>query len=332
MGVDLTGYSLAAPITTPNMFGLVGADKGITHLKGDICDLPTLERAISDAKPELIIHMAAQALVRASYDAPVANYATNVMGTVHLLDAVRRCPSVRAVLVWTSDKGYENREMLWGYREPDPMGGYDPYSSSKGCAELVASAYRRSYFHPHKYAEHGVAIASARAGNVIGGGDWAQDRLVPDAMRAWIGKTTLEIRNPNATRPWQHVLDPLHGYLQLSQQLLGKDAVHFADGCNFGPHSDRERSVEHMLTVLAGKWGAPPPIWRQAVSTENPHEANYLRLDCTKARSLLKWRPNYTLEQALTMTAEWYKIYQANGDLHALTLQQIDDIVHRSGI
>jgi CDP-glucose 4,6-dehydratase len=208
------------------------------------------------------------------------------------------------------------------------MGGYDPYSSSKGCAELVTSAYRRSYFHPHKYAEHGVAIASARAGNVIGGGDWAQDRLVPDAIRAWIAQTTLEIRNPQATRPWQHVLDPLHGYLQLCQQLLSTQAAHFADGWNFGPNSDSERSVQHVLTILAEKWGASEGAWSIKTSAENPHEANYLRLDCSKAHQMLKWRPTYTLHQALTMTADWYKTYQAKGDLRALTMKQIDDLAH----
>lgn len=328
MGAHVTGYSLAEPVSSPNMFDLTHAASAMTNLQGDIRDLPALENAIINAKPELIIHMAAQALVRASYEDPIGNYATNVMGTVHVLDAARRCKSVRAILVVTSDKCYENREQMQGYSEADAMGGYDPYSSSKGCAELVASAYRRSYFNPQKYAEHGVALATARAGNVIGGGDWAQDRLVPDAIRAFIKGETVEVRSPTAIRPWQHVLEPLSGYLQLSQQLLGDNAAAFAEGWNFGPHEESEQPVEHILDLLTGKWG-PDAQWRKTPDVANLHEAHYLKLDCTKAHEQLKWQPSFRLEQALELTADWYKAYQNKNDLRALTLAQIDILMNK---
>ncbi len=325
MGAKVTGFALAPP-TQPSLFELARVAEGMTSLTGDIRDAEALGKAMRDAQPELVIHMAAQSLVRASYDDPVGTYATNVMGTAHVFEAVRGCSSVRAVLSVTSDKCYENREWMWGYREHDAMGGYDPYSSSKGCAELVTSAYRRSFFNPQDYAAHKVAVASARAGNVIGGGDWAADRLVPDAMRAFLGNAALEVRNPRSIRPWQHVLEPLNGYLQLCQQLLGDQAATFAEGWNFGPHSESERPAQDLLAITQKLWGEGA-IWTDVGNASQPHEAHFLRLDCTKARVALHWQPLYRLEQALALTVEWYKAYQAKADLRTLTLRQIHDLM-----
>ena len=245
LGADVTGYALDPP-TTPSLFAVARVGAGMRSIINDIRDAETLAQAMREAQPEIVIHMAAQPLVRYSYQAPVETYATNVMGTVHLLEAVRQTDSVRAVVNVTSDKCYENREWVWGYRENEPMGGYDPYSNSKGCAELVTAAYRNSYFNPAQYSQHGVALASARAGNVIGGGDWAEDRLIPDILRAIAAGEAVNIRSPHAIRPWQHVLEPLSGYLLLAQRLIEDGPAH-AEGWNFGPSEEDARPVQWIV-------------------------------------------------------------------------------------
>src|SRR5664280_393355 len=277
-GADVTGFALAPP-TTPSLFDRARVGDGIRSIEGDIRDLDVLTRAVAEAKPGIIIHLAAQSLVRASYDDPVGTYATNVMGTVHLLDVVRRAESVRIVIVVTSDKCYENREWLWPYRENEPMGGKDPYSNSKGCAELVTSAYRTSFFN----GASSPRVASVRAGNVIGGGDWAKDRLVPDLVRAFQSATPALIRNPGATRPWQFVLDPLAGYLKLAEALWNDGG--FAEGWNFGPYDADVRPVRWIADRLAGAWG-DGAAWRTEAG-ENPPEAVSLKLDSSRARTLL---------------------------------------------
>jgi CDP-glucose 4,6-dehydratase len=265
--------------------------------------------------------LAAQSLVRTSYLDPVGTYSTNVMGLVHLLEAVRTCRSVRAVLIVTSDKCYENREWLWGYREEEPMGGYDPYSSSKGCAELVATAYRRSYFLPERYAEHRVAIATARAGNVIGGGDWSEDRLIPDFMRAVVARKELLVRSPHAVRPWQHVLEPLLGYLILAEQLLVAGPT-VSEGWNFGPHDHDARPVSWLVDNLAKLWG-DSARWRLDDKV-HPHEAHYLKLDISKARARLHWAPRWSLTDALGRVVDWYRAQQDGQDMRKICLGQIE--------
>jgi CDP-glucose 4,6-dehydratase len=275
---------------------------------------------MATAVPEIVIHMAAQPLVRDSYRLPVETYAINVMGTVHLLEAVRACNSVRVVVNVTTDKVYENREWIWGYRENEPMGGYDPYSNSKGCSELVTAAYRSSYFNPHDYARHGVAVATARAGNVIGGGDWASDRLIPDIIRAILAGEKVLIRNPGAIRPWQHVLEPLSGYLLLAQRLYDSGAA-YAEGWNFGPEDEDARPVEWLVRKLCELWGEGAAY---AIDDgEHPHEAHYLRLDCAKVRHRLGWAPHWSLEDALQSIVAWTRVYRQQGDLRAECLRQI---------
>jgi CDP-glucose 4,6-dehydratase len=265
--------------------------------------------------------MAAQPLVRYSYANPVETYATNVMGTVHVLESIRKLDSVRAAVVVTTDKCYENKEWEWGYRENEPMGGHDPYSSSKGCAELVTSAYRESFFNPDKYAQHQVAISSARAGNVIGGGDWSQDRLLPDALKAFESNQPLVIRNPLATRPWQHVLEPLSGYLVLAQALY-QDGIAFNGAWNFGPRDEDVRSVQYVVDLVIKDWGGDAS-WHQDPSG-NPHEAHLLKLDCSKARQLLNWVPQWNLEHAIMQVTKWHKAYRQQLNMRDFSLQQIN--------
>lgn len=276
---------------------------------------------MADARPEIVIHLAAQSLVRRSYLNPVETYATNVMGTVHLLEAARRSDSVKAVLIVTSDKCYENREWVWGYRENDPLGGHDPYSNSKGCAELVTAAFRNSFFNGQSAGQR-AALASARAGNVIGGGDWAEDRLIPDIMRRWLDGRSVLIRNPHAVRPWQHVLDPLGAYLLLAEKLYAEGA-RFAESWNFGPRDGDARPVSWVVERCRSLWG-DGAMWERD-QAEHPHEAHYLKLDCSKARAELGWEPRWNLEQALAATVEWYRAYQSGADLRQLTLRQIED-------
>lgn len=320
MGAKVTGYALA-PNTIPNFFEVaqVEGDLEKSHI-ADIRDLEKLQQAMADAKPEIVIHMAAQPLVRYSYINPVETYATNVMGTVHVLESVRTLESVRAVLVVTTDKCYENKEWAWGYREIEPMGGKDPYSNSKGCAELVTSAYRQSYFPPEKFSKHRVAIASARAGNVIGGGDWSEDRLIPDAIKAFEAKEALMIRNPLATRPWQHVLEPLSGYLVLAQ-VLHQEGTTFDGGWNFGPRDEDARSVQEVINLLIKNWSSPVS-WVQD-QNEQPHEAHSLKLDCSKARQYLGWAPKWSLEQAIENITQWQQAFRQQNNMREMSLKQI---------
>ena len=319
MGAQVVGYALAPP-TNPSLFKVAEVGKGMTSIIGDIRDLEHLRTVFAEHRPEIVFHMAAQPLVRYSYIEPVETYSTNVMGTVNLLEAVRGTDSVKAVVNVTSDKCYENREWVWGYRENEPMGGYDPYSSSKGCAELVAAAYRNSYFHPEKYKEHGVALASARAGNVIGGGDWADDRLIPDIMRAISGSRPVVIRNPHAIRPWQHVLEPLSGYLRLAQKLYEEDSA-YAEGWNFGPNDEDAKPVQWIVERLTKAWGEDAG-W-VLDGGDHPHEAHYLKLDCSKAKARLDWHPRWHLEETLGAIIEWHRTYRDGKDMRELTLHQI---------
>lgn len=319
LGAELTGYALPAP-TQPSLFEIARVAEGMTSVIGDVRDAAALTQAMRAAEPEIVIHMAAQPLVRYSYAEPVETYVTNVMGTVHLLEAVRQCPSVRAVVNVTTDKCYENKEWVWPYRENEPMGGHDPYSSSKACAELVTAAYRASFFHPDKYDQHRVGVASARAGNVIGGGDWAADRLIPDILTAYAQGQPVVIRNPHAVRPWQHVLEPLRGYLILAERLYREGAA-FAEAFNFGPRSDDAQPVQWIVQRLAALWGDAAK-W-QVVAGDHPHEATLLKLDISKAAQRLDWRPALHLEQALSLTVDWARGLQRGADARALTLDQI---------
>ena len=320
LGAHVTGYSLA-PDTEPNLFGRANIAQGMNSQVGDIRDLAAMQAAVKAAKPEIVIHMAAQALVRYSYVNPVETYATNVMGTVHLLEAVRQTEGVKAVVIVTSDKCYENKEWNWGYRENEPMGGYDPYSNSKGCSELVTSSYRNSFFNPDDYAKHGVAIGSGRAGNVIGGGDWAQDRLIPDMMRAIAAGQSVLIRSPHAIRPWQHVLEPLSGYLALAEKLY-TEGVTYADGWNFGPEDSDTQPVKWIVERLTSTWGAGAS-W-ELDKNPQPHEATFLKLDCSKARSQLGWHPQWNLATTIDNIVEWYKAAHQGADMRSLTLSQIN--------
>jgi CDP-glucose 4,6-dehydratase len=325
MGAQVVGYALAPP-TNPSLFETAEVANGMTSIIGDIRDLEHLRKVFAKHQPEIVIHMAAQPLVRYSYIEPVETYSTNVMGTVNLLEAVRSTESVKAVVNVTTDKCYENREWAWGYRENEAMGGYDPYSSSKGCAELVTAAYRNSYFHPEKYKEHGVAIASGRAGNVIGGGDWADDRLIPDIMRAIIAGKPVNIRNPQAIRPWQHVLEPLSGYLILAQKLYEEGGA-YAEGWNFGPNDEDAKPVQWIVEKLTQSWGESAS-W-VLDGGDHPHEAHYLKLDCSKAKSRLDWHPRWHLDEALGAIVSWQKAYNSGQEIRVVTLNQIQNYLNQ---
>ncbi len=318
-GAVVRGYGLD-PSTADNLFTEARIGSVIEDVRGDIRHPASLEPALHDFAPEVVFHMAAQPLVRYSYDDPIGTYETNVIGTARVLDAVRRTPSVRAVVSITTDKCYENKEWLWGYRETDPLGGYDPYSSSKACAEIVSAAYRQSYFPVARLSEHGCAVATARAGNVIGGGDWSMDRLVPDLVRGFLSGEPVRIRRPQAIRPWQHVLEPLHGYMLLAERLLTHEA-RYATAFNFGPGDDDAQPVGWIVERMTRFWGGNAS-W---VLDPDPgvHEAGYLKLDASRARAELGWQPRLRLEQALLWLVEWYKQWQSGADMHAVSLQQI---------
>lgn len=320
MGAHVVGYALQPP-TTPSLFETACVAKGMVSVTGDVRDFDHLRSVIAEYAPQIIIHMAAQPLVRYSYSNPIETYATNVMGTVHLLEAVRQVGGVKVVINVTSDKCYENQEWLWGYREFEPMGGHDPYSNSKGCSELVTSAFRKSYFNSTDFHSHGVALASVRAGNVIGGGDWAEDRLIPDIIRAIVQDRPVMIRNPHAIRPWQHVLEPLSGYLVLAQKLWEQGRNH-AEAWNFGPMEDDAKPVAWIVERLAEIWG-DGASW-DIDQAEHPHEAHYLKLDCAKAKTRLGWHPRWNLEQTLQHIIAWYKAYQGKADMREFTLRQIE--------
>ena len=321
LGAEVSGFALEPP-TEPSMFEICGIGEKIHSVTGDIRDRNGLENALLKAEPEIVFHLAAQPLVRVSYDRPAETYETNVMGTVNLLDAIRRCPSVRAVVVVTSDKCYENTESSSGYRETDRLGGYDPYSSSKACQELVTSAYINSFFNTAEYSRHGVAIATARAGNVIGGGDFAQDRLVPDIIRSIISGEQLRIRYPRAVRPWQHVMEPLFGYMTLAQKLY-TDGPAYSGAWNFGPDQGSIKTVEWIVGRLLDYFGRE---YGYVADTENnPHETNCLMLDSAKAKQLLGFRPRLDIEKALEKTAYWTTAFLDKADMMRVTLEQIDE-------
>lgn len=317
LGAKVTGYAME-PETQPNLFDLARVAEGMaSHVIADIRDAKILAAALTAAQPEIVLHMAAQPLVRHSYVDPVGTYATNVMGTVHLLEAVRMTAGIKAVVIVTTDKCYENREWHWGYRENEPMGGHDPYSNSKGCAELVTQAYRDSFF---RSSSNGPAVASARAGNVIGGGDWAADRLIPDLIRGACEKREVALRNPQAIRPWQHVLEPLGGYLTLAEKLYEQGNA-FAEGWNFGPYEADAKPVGWIADRMVALW--PQALRWTRESAPQPHEATYLKLDCSKARARLDWSPRWNLDQALTQIVTWHRAHLTGTDMRKFTLEQI---------
>jgi CDP-glucose 4,6-dehydratase len=321
LGANVTGYALDPP-TQPNLYEQANVARIARSIHGDIRDFSRLKSAIAECNPEVVIHMAAQTVVRRGYEDPIENYSSNVMGTVNVLEAVRQLRQPCAIVNVTSDKCYENREWMWGYRENEPMGGRDPYSNSKGCAELVTTAYRESYFPTESVAQHGVALGSARAGNAIGGGDWTGDQLIPDLVRSFIAGRPCMIRNPLAFRPWQFVLEPLRGYLMLAEGL-SRDAARFASGWNFGPADEDAKPVSWIADEMARSWkkGA---AWAQDTSS-HPHEAQALKLDASKAKQCLGWRPVLPLKSALQWIVEWYCAYQDGADLERLTRRQIEN-------
>lgn len=319
LGAKVSGFSLE-PDSDLSLFNQACVHDALDkHYIGDIRDAGQLEQAMQHTEPEIVIHMAAQPLVRESYFDPVKTYATNVLGTVHLFEAVRKAPSVKAVLNITTDKCYENKEWIWGYRENESLGGYDPYSSSKACAELVSSAYLRSFFQ-----DSGVGLATARAGNVIGGGDWAKDRIIPDAIRSFLANQPLFVRNPDSIRPWQFVLEPLGGYLILCEQLIRQPSL-YSDAWNFGPDPSDAQPVSYLVETMVTQWGwGGHARWTSDQAKGNLHEAQYLKLDCSKANTLLGWKPVWNLKRALKETTDWFKACADNQDMHSFTMKQIE--------
>jgi CDP-glucose 4,6-dehydratase len=320
MGAKVIGYSLPPP-TEPSLFELAKISELCEHHVGDIRDYEKLKSVLMSANADIVLHLAAQPLVRLSYSTPLETYATNVMGTAHLLEAIRNCPTVRTAVMVTTDKCYENKEWHYGYREIDSMGGYDPYSSSKGCAELVTASYRNSFFNVDKYNDHKVVIASARAGNVIGGGDWALDRLVPDIINSYSNGKKVLIRNPHAIRPWQHVLEPLNGYLTLAERAH-TDGIEYAEAYNFGPSDKDCQPVEILVDKITQLWGQSAEY--EIDKSPQPHEASFLKLDSSKAHTKLDWWPKWNIDQALMETVNWYKnIHAEKSAARNLTIQQI---------
>jgi CDP-glucose 4,6-dehydratase len=321
LGSDLYGYALNPP-TQPSLFVEAGINELIKSQISDIRDYENLKNNIELIKPDIVIHMAAQPLVRESYKSPRETYEINVMGIVNLLEAVRDISGVRAIINVTTDKCYENKEWHWGYRENEPMGGYDPYSNSKGCSELVTSSFRNSFYNSKDYTKHGVAVASARAGNVIGGGDWAEDRLIPDFIRAVSKGEELKIRNPYAIRPWQHVLEPLSGYLMLAERLYN-DGPEYAQAWNFGPDDNDAKNVEWITTRFCNLWGNGASF--EIDQNPHPHEASYLKLDCSKAKAKLGWSPKWDLEKSLESIVEWYRACLNKADMREVCNNQMND-------
>ncbi|MFD0716755.1 CDP-glucose 4,6-dehydratase [Paenibacillus sp. GCM10027626] len=331
MGAKVTGFSLKPP-TDPSLYDICDLNSSINSVIGDIRDKNALLNALHASEAEIVIHMAAQPLVRYSYKEPVETYETNVLGTLYLMESIRTAVSngqqIKSVLNVTTDKCYDNKEWEWGYRENEPLGGYDPYSSSKACSELVTSSYRNSYFNPTLYNEHGVAIASARAGNVIGGGDWAEDRLIPDCVRSLVKGDPIIIRNPLSIRPWQHVLEPLSGYLMLSENLY-RYGIGFAEAWNFGPNEQDAQTVEWIVNRMCNLWGREASY---VIDTAPQlHEANYLKLDCSKAKKRLGWQPKWNLETAIEKIVFWNQEYMKKSDVYELCARQIDEYMALCG-
>lgn len=317
LGAEVFGLALDPP-TTPSLFDLAGLARTVDHHIADIRDAQAVHDRVASVRPDIIFHMAAQSLVRESYRSPVDTLAVNVMGTAHVLEAARQLGRPCAVVIVTSDKCYDNREWVWGYRESDPLGGHDPYSMSKGAAELVTESWRASFFHAP---DSMIRVASARAGNVIGGGDWAVDRIVTDSIAALGRGEPIRLRNPHATRPWQHVLEPLSGYLLLGQRLAEANGAAFAEAWNFGPLTDSIRPVSDLAGLLVEAWGSGQ--WESVATPDQPREAHSLALNCDKAHHLLAWRPSWTIEQAVDATVAWFKAWQAGEDLRGITREQI---------
>jgi CDP-glucose 4,6-dehydratase len=320
MGAIVKGYSLA-PGTTPNLFEIAQVAEGMESQIGDIRNLADVTKSMVEFDPDVLIHMAAQPLVRLSYSEPVNTYSTNVMGTLHVLEAARKCHNLKSIVCITTDKCYENKEWPWGYRENEPMGGHDPYSSSKGCCELLIGSYRNSYFNTIE----SPSVASVRAGNVIGGGDWSSDRLIPDILKAFENSESVIVRNPLSTRPWQHVLEPLSGYLVLAEKLYTK-GNQFAGGWNFGPKDEDCQSVEWILKQMIHTWGEGAS-W-QLDTNNNPHEAGYLKLDCSKAAQELKWTPKWNLSYTLKSIVDWQKAWLNHSDMKNHCLNEINDYIN----
>ena len=320
LGAQVTGYALRPP-TQPNLYELAGIADKVRTVTADIRDREKLHEAMQEAEPDIVLHLAAQPLVLDSYRNPAETYEINVMGTVNLLEAVRRCPAVRAVVNVTTDKCYENQEWVWGYRENDRLGGADPYSSSKACSELVTSAYRQSFFAGE---EHRPAVATARAGNVIGGGDWAPDRLLADCFRALLAGEKIRLRNPGSIRPWQHVLEPLYGYLTLAERLA-QYGDEFAGAWNFGPAAEDAQSVAWVVKTLCGFWGEDADFEIAEAAMHQPNETRYLRLDAAKSREKLDWQPRWSTRQAVRAAVDWTKGFRRNADLQQMTLDQIHE-------
>ena len=319
MGAKVTGYALRPP-TKPSLFELLGLKKAMKSVIADIRDLGRLKKEMKKANPDVVIHMAAQPLVRESYKLPVKTYNTNVMGTVNVLEAVRTCKKVKVFLNVTTDKVYENRELGKSFKECEPLGGYDPYSSSKACSEIVTAAYRSSYFNPLAFKKHGVAVSTARAGNVIGGGDWASDRLIPDFVKAILSGKKILIRNPEAVRPWQYVLEPLSGYLILAEAMY-KNGVKYSGSWNFGPCAGDAKSVKWIVENLCSKWGGSANYG--ITKGKHPHESKFLKLNCDKSRKLLKWEPRWDINEAISRVVEWTKAYEAGIDVKEVCERQI---------
>lgn len=328
LGANVIGYSLEPP-TEPNLFESIDLENKITHITGDIRDEKHLTQTFEKYQPQFIFHLAAQSLVKTSYNEPKRTYETNIMGTVNVLEATRKTSSVRVCIIVTSDKCYENKEWIHGYRENDPLGGYDPYSSSKGCAELVTSAYRRSFFNPKKHGkEHNIALSSVRAGNVIGGGDWGKDRILPDSIRALTHDETILIRNPDATRPWQYVLEPISGYLLLGD-LMYENGARYSSAWNFGPNDESIITVEELVKLVIKHWSSGT----FTTGTQNSHhEATYLKLDTSKAKALLNWKPTYDIHENIRTTVNWYKNYYSKNNkkekLYELTVKDINNFIN----
>ena len=319
LGTNLIGYSLPPP-TNPSLFELAKVSDGMEHIIGDVRDLDYLKSVLQKHSPEILIHMAAQSLVVKSHEDPHDTYTTNVLGTLNVLEAVRHSDSIKVVIIITSDKCYQNKEWVWGYREYDNLGGIDPYSNSKACAELITSAYRDSYFKKPKPPFKNIAVATVRAGNVIGGGDWAENRLIPDVMQSLISNQQVSIRNPNSIRPWQFVLEPIDGYLTLAEKLW-TNGMDYAEGWNFGPSENDAQPVSKIVEQLGHLWGIQAD-WEE-LPQPYPHEANYLKLDCSKSRQKLQWAPKLNLATTLKWVVEWYQTYHSGQDVGEMTKNQI---------
>lgn len=318
LGADVLGYALD-PLTPKNNFVLSNISEKIKDIRGDIRDIEKLNTVFTDFRPEIVFHLAAQPLVKASYENPVETYEINVMGSIHIMEAIRKCPPTKVGIMVTTDKCYENKEQIWGYRENEPMGGYDPYSSSKGAAEIAIASWRRSFMNPDKYEEHGKSIASVRAGNVIGGGDWAIDRIIPDCIRAIEKNTPIEIRNPQSIRPWQHVLEPLSGYLLLAEKIWN-NPTNYCEGWNFGPNTDSICSVWEVANKIVANYGKGS--LKDISDINAPHEAKLLMLDISKAKFQLGWTPQIGINKTVELTVDWYLRYKQE-NIYSLCLEQI---------